>query len=77
MQKYPACSMSDGELCKQFGTVWHFDDIPERIRQNNVLLTVPMRCFFCGSFILFLSCFRYACVHVCLLMPCGHLLGKG
>ena len=26
---------------------------------------------------LFLSCFCYAFVHVCLLMSCGHLLGKG
>ena len=25
---------------------------------------------------LFLSCFCYAFVHVCLLMPFGHLLGK-
>ena len=24
-----------------------------------------------------LSCYRYACMHVCLLVPCGHLLGKG
>ena len=30
----------------------------------------------CGSFMLFLSCF-YGFVRVCLLMPCGHLLGKG
>ena len=35
------------------------------------------RCFFCGSFMLFLSCFSYAFVRVCLLMPCGHLCGKG
>ena len=35
------------------------------------------RCFFCGSLMLFLSCFCYAFVHICLLMPCGHLLGKG
>ena len=26
---------------------------------------------------LFLSCFCYAFVRICLLMPCGHLLGKG
>ena len=26
---------------------------------------------------LFLSCFCYAFVRVCLLMPCGHLLGEG
>ena len=26
---------------------------------------------------LFLSCFCCAFVRVCLLMPCGHLLGKG
>ena len=28
--------------------------------------------FFCGSFL-----FCYALMHVCLLMSCGHLLGKG
>ena len=41
------------------------------------LLTVPRRCFFCGSFMIFLSCFCYTLMLVCLLMPCGHLLGKG
>ena len=25
----------------------------------------------------FLSCVYYAFVHVCLFVPCGHLLGKG
>ena len=25
----------------------------------------------------FLSCVCYAFVHVCLFVPCGHLLGKG
>ena len=35
--------------------------------------------FYCvfKSFVLILSCFCYAFVRVCLLMPCGHLLGKG
>ena len=41
------------------------------------LLTVPRRRFYCGSFMLFSSCFCYAYVHVCLLMPWGRLLGKG
>ena len=40
------------------------------------LLTVPRRCFFCGSFMLFLSCFCYAFVRVWLLLSCGHLLVK-
>ena len=35
------------------------------------LLTVPRPCLFCGSL------FCYAFMPVCLLMPCGHLLGKG
>ena len=39
-------------------------------------MTFPRRCFFCGSFMLFLSCICYAFVRVCLLMPCGHLLWK-
>ena len=34
-------------------------------------------CFFCGADMLFLSCFCYAFVRVCLLMLCCHLLGKG
>ena len=33
--------------------------------------------FFCGSFMLFLSCVCYTFVRICLLLPCGHLLGKG
>ena len=41
------------------------------------LLTFQRWCFFCGSFMLFLSCFCYVFVRICLLMPCGHLLGKG
>ena len=41
------------------------------------LLTIPRRCFFCGLFMLFYVLFSYAFMNVCLLMPCGHLLGKG
>ena len=40
------------------------------------LLTVPRRCFLCGSFMLFLFCFCYVFMRICLLMPCGHLLGN-
>ena len=30
------------------------------------LLTVPRRCFFCGSFVLFMSCFvMLSCTYVC------------
>ena len=32
--------------------------------------------FFCGSFMLFLSCVCFAFVYVCLLLPCGQTLGK-
>ena len=39
--------------------------------------TVNSRYFFCGSFMIFLSCVCYAFVHFCLYVPCGHLLGKG
>ena len=35
------------------------------------------RCFFCWSFMFFLSFVCHAFVHVCLYVPCGHLLGKG
>ena len=31
----------------------------------------------CGSFMFFLSCVCNIFVHVCLFVPCGHLLGKG
>ena len=43
---------------------------------KKILLTVPRRCFFWGSSMLFLSCFCYAFVCVCLLVPCGHQLEK-
>ena len=38
------------------------------------LLAIPRQCFICGSF---LSCLCYAFTHVCLLISCGHLMGKG
>ena len=41
------------------------------------LLSGPRRYFYCGSFIIFLSCVCYAFVRIRLLLPCGHLLGKG
>ena len=41
------------------------------------LLAVPRRCFFCGFFMIISALFCYAFTHVCLLMLCGHLLGKG
>ena len=44
---------------------------------KKILLTVPRQYFFCGSFMLFLSCVCYAFTPVFLLMPCGHWLGKG
>ena len=47
-----------------------------RFKPSSKILTVPRRCFFCGSFMLFLSCFCYAFVRGFLLMPCHHLLGK-
>ena len=44
---------------------------------TNILLTIPRRYFFCGSFMFFLSRVCYTFVRVCLFAPCGHLLGKG
>ena len=42
------------------------------------LLTGPRLCFFCASFINVISVlFCYAFMHVYVLMPWGHLLGKG
>ena len=43
----------------------HIDLLVLVLVENNESLAGIM---FCGSFMLFLSCFRYACVHVCLLM---------
>ena len=39
------------------------------------LLTVTRRYFFCGSYVLFMSCVCHA--FVCSLLPYGHLLRKG
>ena len=57
----------------EVGALWN------RIKSstNIFLLTVPRWCFFCGALMLSLSCFCCAFVRVCLLMSCGHLLGKG
>ena len=62
--------------------IWTKDEVGEpwnRFKSSSkiCLLTDPRRYFFCGSFMLFLSCVCYAFVRFCLLMPCGHLLGKG
>ena len=57
----------------EVGWPWNWLKLSSKI----FLLTVPRPCFFCGSFMLFLACFCYAFVRVCILMPYGHLLGKG
>ena len=41
------------------------------------LLTIPRRCFFCGSFLLFVFCVCLSYCRVCSLQPFGHLLEKG
>ena len=53
-------------LCKQFGSpqVKYFTDCPKAV----LLLWI---------FYVFLSFVCYAFVHVCLCVPCGHLLRKG
>ena len=44
-------------------------------------MVVILDIFFGTSFVdllyYFLACVCYAFVHVCLYVPCGHLLGKG
>ena len=57
----------------EVGTPWNWFQPSSKI----FLLSIPRRCFSCWSFMLFLSCMCYAFVCVCLLMPCGHLQGKG
>ena len=50
-----------------------------KLSSKIVLLTVPRRYYFCGSFLFFLSCvcYRYAFVRVWLFVLYGHLLEKG
>ena len=73
MQTKHYVSWSTSELRASVGAPWTGFKPSSKI----FLLTVPRRCFFCGSFMLVLSYFCYTFVRVCLLMPCGHLLGKG
>ena len=56
-------------------------ELRARLVHREAGLSPPVKYFYwpgfcCGSFMLFLSCVHNACMHVCLLMPCGHLLGK-
>ena len=60
-----------------WSTIWIKSEVGAVPSSKIFLLTVPRRCFFCRSFSFFLSCVCYAFVHVCLFLPCGHLLGKG
>ena len=73
-------SVDDRLICSWTVHVWIGGEVgavrPVWDLQWNILLSVPMRYFFCGSF-LFLSCVCCAFVRVCLFVPCGHLLGKG
>ena len=59
------CFVTKGEVCA----------LLNRLKPSSkiLLLTVPTRCFYCGSFMLFL--FVLLCFHARLLMSCGHLLG--
>ena len=45
---------------------------PAKALKQNVLLTVPRRYFFCGSFVLFMSCLcnAFVSVHCCLMVTC-------
>ena len=43
--------------------------------RKNILLTIPRRYFFCGSF-MFLFCVVFA-MSLCASVLYGHLLGKG
>ena len=48
----------------------------QALQEKIFLLTVPRQWFFCGSFMFLRFCFCCAFVRVCLLVPCGHLMGK-
>ena len=62
--------------CGQYNPVKDASSLECTIRIR-LYMTLPRRSFFCGSFMLFLSCLCYAFVCVGLLMHCSHLLGKG
>ena len=42
----------------------------------NYLLTIPRRCGFCGSFLLFMFHVSLLFCPVCSLQPCDHLMGN-
>ena len=52
-------------------------DLGIKLSSKIFSLTVPRWCFFCGSLMLFRSCFCYAFVRFYLFMHCGHLLVDG
>ena len=77
--EWPTLASQDQKTC----TLYNFSSLVYSLRLKDkllknifdfskiFLLTVPRRYFFCGSFMLFLSCVCYS--FVC---ACGHLLGK-
>ena len=69
---FPNVSWSTSELRVRLGP-WNWLKPSSKI----FLLPVPRQYFFCESFMFFLACVCYAFMHVCLFVPCGHLLGKG
>ena len=75
-----------GLSCKPNNHVsWSISELRVRLARCETGLSPPVNYFTDRSkamlllwiFMLFLSCFCYAFVCVCLLMPWGHLLGKG
>ena len=57
--------------------IWTKGEVGAPLNRFKILLTVPRWYFFVDLLCFFLSCVCYAFVHVCLYVPCGHLLGKG
>ena len=60
MQTKHLCVLIDIWTKVEVGAPWNWFKPSSKI----VLLTFPRRCFFCGSFMLFLSCFCYAFVRL-------------
>ena len=56
MQTKHLCVLIHSWTKDEVGAPWNWIKPSSKI----VFLTVPRRCFFCGSFMLFLSCFCYA-----------------
>ena len=55
-----------------FPTMWLLTNV-----DSDEPVEPPFKAVLLWIIMVYMSCFCYAFVCVCLLMPCGHMLGKG